>query len=185
MSAKTALIVLGEGFEEIEALAPVDLLRRAEVECTMVSCEPTLMVRGRSGVRVEADAVIEDVADRLYDCIIVPGGPGTAALRKDSRVLELLRVHRAQHRVIGAICAAPTVLLDAGLLPGPRYTGHASIAPELPDLDTQAVVIEGDLITSRGAGTAVAFGLALVGKLAGEDKREQIAESIHFSEGDG
>lgn len=185
MSGKTALIVLCEGFEEIEALAPVDLLRRAEVECTVASCEPTPMVRGRSGVRVEADAVIDEIADRLFDCIIVPGGPGTAALRRDSRVLALLRAHRAQDRLVGAICAAPTVLLDAGLLPGPRYTGHASIASELPELETQAVVIDGGLVTSRGAGTAIAFGLALVGKLVGPDQRDQIAKSIHFSEGGG
>lgn len=185
MSGKSALIVLGEGFEEIEALAPVDLLRRAAVECTVASCEPTRMVRGRSGVRVEADVVIDELADRVFDCIIIPGGPGTAALRRDSRVLALLRAHRAENRLIGAICAAPTVLLEAGLLPGPRYTGHASIAAELPELEAQAVVVEGDLVTSRGAGTAVAFGLALVEKLVGQDKRNQIAASIHFSEGGG
>lgn len=185
MSEKTALIVLGEGFEEIEALAPVDLLRRAEVQCTLASCAPTRVVRGRSGVRVEADTGIDDVVERIFDCIIVPGGPGTAQLRRDPRVLALVRAHQAQDRLVGAICAAPTVLLDAGLLPGPRYTGHASIASELPELEAQAVVIEGKLITSRGAGTAIAFALALVAELMGQDKRNQIAESIHFSEGAG
>ena len=181
MTEKTALVILGEGFEEVEALAPVDMLRRAGVACTTASCESSLLVKGRNGVRVEADTLLEEVKGRTFDCLVVPGGPGTAALRKNASVLETVRGHHAEEKLVGAICAAPTVLLDAGVLPGPKHTGHITVLPELPDIDQQrAVIVDGNVITSRGAGTAVAFGLALVSALAGQLKADEVAESIHY-----
>ena len=183
MTAKTALVILGKGFEEIEALAPVDLLRRAGVECTTASCEGDRMVQGRSGIRVEADILIKEVAGRTFGCLVVPGGPGTMALRQDPRVLELVRAHHGEDKLIGAICAAPTVLLDAGVLPGIRYTGHVSILSGLPEIQEQAVVVDGRVLTSRGAGTAVEFGLALVAAMVGQEQADAVAASIHFTEG--
>jgi 4-methyl-5(b-hydroxyethyl)-thiazole monophosphate biosynthesis len=180
MTAKTTLVILGKGFEEIEALAPVDLLRRAGVECTTASCEGDRMVLGRSGIRVEADTLLDEVAGRTFDCLVVPGGPGTMALRQDPRVLDLVRAHHGEDKLIGAICAAPVVLLDAGVLPGIRYTGHASILLELPEIQEQAVVVDGRVLTSRGAGTAVEFGLALVAVLVGQEQADAVAASIHF-----
>lgn len=182
MSKKSVLVILGEGFEEIEALAPVDLLRRAGVECTTASCENDRQVLGRSGIRVEADTLLADVAGQRFDCLVVPGGPGTGKLRKNPRVLDVVRAHRGGDKLIGAICAAPTVLLDAGVLAGSRYTGHASILSELPELENQAVVVDGKILTSRGAGTAVEFGLALVAALLGQDQADTVAASIHFGE---
>jgi 4-methyl-5(b-hydroxyethyl)-thiazole monophosphate biosynthesis len=131
---------------------------------------------------VEADTLLDEVAGRTFDCLVVPGGPGTKALRQDPRVLELVRAHRGEDKLIGAICAAPTVLLDAGVLPGIRYTGHASILAELPELQEQAVVVDGKVLTSRGAGTAVEFGLALVAALLGQEQADAVAASIHFGE---
>jgi 4-methyl-5(b-hydroxyethyl)-thiazole monophosphate biosynthesis len=183
VTAKTALVILGNGFEEIEALAPVDLMRRAGVQCTTASCEGDLMVLGRSGIRVEADTSLDEAAGRTFDCLVVPGGPGTTTLRQDPRVLELVRAHHGEDKLIGAICAAPTVLLDAGVLPGIQYTGHASILSELPEIQEQAVVIDGRVLTSRGAGTAVQFALALVAALLGQAPADAVAASIHFGEG--
>jgi 4-methyl-5(b-hydroxyethyl)-thiazole monophosphate biosynthesis len=178
---KTALLIVGTGFEEVEALAPVDVLRRAGVRCTIASREQELLVTGRNGIRVQADELIEAAGARQFDCIVVPGGPGTSALRKDRRVLELIRAHAGAGKLVSAICAAPTVLLDAGILPGPRHTGHASIANELPEMDHDlAVVVDGQVITSRGAGTAVHFGLALAAALVGQDTADEVAASIHF-----
>jgi 4-methyl-5(b-hydroxyethyl)-thiazole monophosphate biosynthesis len=182
MTSKTALVILGKGFEEIEALAPVDLLRRAGVECTTASCEADRMVLGRSGVRVEADTLLDEVAGQTFDCLVVPGGPGTMALRQDPRVLELVRAHHGEHKLIGAICAAPTVLHDAGVLTGINYTGHVSILSELPEIQEQAVVVDGRVLTSRGAGMAVEFGLALVAALVGQEQADTVAASIHFGE---
>nr|VFK21671.1 MAG: 4-methyl-5(b-hydroxyethyl)-thiazole monophosphate biosynthesis [Candidatus Kentron sp. LFY] len=181
MSQKTVLIILGNGFEEIEALAPADLLRRAEVSCKTASVEPDRWVTGRSGIRVEADAFLHEVEDQRFDALIIPGGPGTAELRKNPHVLEMVRVHRKEDKIIGAICAAPTVLLDAGVLPGPKHTGHMSILPELPEIDQeQAVVVDGKVITSRGAGTAIEFGLAVAFVLTGQEVAEGVAKSIHY-----
>nr|VFJ59660.1 MAG: 4-methyl-5(b-hydroxyethyl)-thiazole monophosphate biosynthesis [Candidatus Kentron sp. FW] len=181
MNQKTVLIVLGNGFEEIEALAPVDLLRRAEVSCQTASVESDRWVTGRNGIRVEADVSLQQVDDQIFDALIIPGGPGTDALRKNPAVLKMIRSHHQRDRIIGAICAAPTVLLDAGVLPGPKHTGHMSILPELPEIDEgQAVVVDGKVITSRGAGTAIEFGLALAFVLAGQEVAEQVAKSIHY-----
>jgi len=180
MSQKTVLVILGAGFEEIEALAPVDLLRRAEVSCQMASVETHRLVTGRNGIRVEADVLLEEVKDTIFDALIIPGGPGTAELRKNAAVLAMIRAHREQDKLVGAICAAPVVLLEAGVLPGARHTGHKTILDELPGIEEQqAVVVDGKIITSRGAGTALEFGLALVLALAGEAAAQAVAESIH------
>lgn len=183
MTQKTALVVLGEGFEEVEALAPVDMLRRAGVACTTASCEPSLLVKGRNGIRVEADTLLDEVKGRTFDCLVVPGGPGTAALRKNASLLEIVRAHHVKDKLVGAICAAPTVLLDAGVLPGPRHTGHVSILADLPEIDQQqAVIVDGKVVTSRGAGTAIEFALALVAALVGQEDADQVADSIHFGQ---
>nr|VFJ97134.1 MAG: 4-methyl-5(b-hydroxyethyl)-thiazole monophosphate biosynthesis [Candidatus Kentron sp. H]VFJ97881.1 MAG: 4-methyl-5(b-hydroxyethyl)-thiazole monophosphate biosynthesis [Candidatus Kentron sp. H]VFK03148.1 MAG: 4-methyl-5(b-hydroxyethyl)-thiazole monophosphate biosynthesis [Candidatus Kentron sp. H] len=175
------LVILGNGFEEIEALAPVDLLRRAEIPCQTASVETDRQVTGRNGIRVEADVFFRDVRDRTFEALIVPGGPGTAALRKNTDLLASLRAHRKQDKLVGAICAAPLVLLDAGILPGPRHTGHMTILDELPEIDEhRGVVADGKVITSRGAGTAMEFGLALVSALAGREAADRVAESIHY-----
>ncbi|VFN01234.1 MAG: 4-methyl-5(b-hydroxyethyl)-thiazole monophosphate biosynthesis [Candidatus Kentron sp. G] len=180
MNKKSVLVILGNGFEEIEALAPVDLLRRAQVPCQMASVESGRLVTGRNGVRVEADVSFEEVRHRTFDALIIPGGPGTMELRKKTAVLEMVRAHRQQDKLVGAICAAPVVLLDAGVLPGPRHTGHITIVNELPGIEQgQAVVVDGKVITSRGAGTAIEFGLALVSALAGEEVAVEVAKSIH------
>lgn len=180
MNKKNALILLGTGFEEVEALAPVDMLRRAGVPCQMASVEAERLVTGRNGIRVEADVMLEEVRDEIFDALIIPGGPGTAEIRKNTAVLNMIRAHRKEDKLLGAICAAPVVLLDAGVLPGAKHTGHKSILNELPQIrEQEAVVADGRIITSRGAGTAVEFGLALVAALAGQDAAEEVAGSIH------
>jgi len=178
---QTVLVILGDGFEEIEAIAPIDILRRAGVQVVVASREPRLVVIGRNGISVAAEVALDDVAARDFDCIIVPGGPGTAEMREDERVHALLRRHDTAHKLIAAICAAPLVLADAGVLLGRRYTGHASIAAELPDLEPeQPVIVDDNVLTSRGAGTAVTFALALVERLCGGEVSEGVAKSIHY-----
>ena len=179
---KRALVVMGDGVEELEAVAPIDLLRRAGVAVTVASREEQREVRGRNGLTLAADVLLDALAGQRFDCIIIPGGPQVAAARKDSRVLELVHGHAVDGRLVGAICAAPLVLADAGILEGKRYTGHATIADELPELAEQPVVVDGDIITSRGAGTAVAFGLALVKAMCGAETAREVAGSIHAEE---
>ena len=168
-----------DGFEEIEALAPVDLLRRAGVEVTTASLPDNRHVTGRSGVTVHTDATLAEVGDRLADLLFLPGGPGVKNLRADARVGEIVRRHAREGRWLAAICAAPTVLHDCGLLQGRRYTAHFSVAGELPNiLSAERIVTDGRITTSRGAGTAVEFGLHLVGLLVSPAQAVEIGKAI-------
>lgn len=175
----TVLAILAEGFEEIEALAPVDLLRRAGAEVTTAALGETMHVTGRSGITLHADTTLAAVEQKLFDCVFLPGGPGVKHLRADPRVRAVVLRHQSPTRWTAAICAAPTVLNDAGLLRGRRYTAHHSVANELTAiLPDQRVVADGQILTSRGAGTAIDFGLFLVEKLFSPEKRDEIARSV-------
>lgn len=179
----TVLAILADGFEEIEAVAPIDLLRRAAAEVTIASLADGIHVTGRSGITLHADTTLNALEatspPREFDAILLPGGPGVKLLRADSRVRAVVLRHHAAGRWIAAICAAPTVLHDAGLLAGKRYTAHFSVADELPAiLADERVVVDGRLLTSRGAGTALEFGLLLVGKLFSPEKAAEVARSI-------
>ncbi len=176
---KSALVILTENFEEIEAVTPIDILRRAGVDTVTASRAQTTEIRGRSGIVIKADCLLDEVAGRDWDMLVLPGGPGSHAMRSDERVLSLVREQVAGGRLVAAICAAPVILKDAGVLKGRRITAHQSVIDELPGLlDKEAVVQDGPIITSRGAGTSVPFALALVEKLCGYNKALQIAHSI-------
>jgi 4-methyl-5(b-hydroxyethyl)-thiazole monophosphate biosynthesis len=175
----TILAILAEGFEEIEATTPIDLLRRAGAEVITAALGETMHVTGKCGITLHADTTLTEVESRDFDGVFLPGGPGTKHLRADPRVPTILKRHHAAGRIIAAICAAPTVLHDAGLLTGKRYTAHFSVANELPELlADQRVVEDGQLITSRGAGTALDLGLALIARFYSPDKAREIAASV-------
>lgn len=176
---KRVLCLLVPGFEEIEIVAPIDLLRRAEAEVVIASVNGEKLVAGRSGMVIQSDAALGDVAQQTFDLLFIPGGPGVAALRADGRAAQLAQTYAQQGRLVAAICAAPLVLADAGLLNGKRFTAHFSVHGELPAaLGGERVVKDGSLITSRGPGTAVEFGLVLVRELFGEAKANEIAAAI-------
>ena len=174
------LVPLAHGFEEIEATCPIDLLRRAEVEVVTASCESEIEVCGRSGIVIRADKFLGDSDLIQFDLLVLPGGPAVFELRKNESFLQLIKKFSDMHRPIAAICAAPLLLQDLGLITGKRVTGHESIRNELPGLDTdQAVIKDGKIITSRGAGTSIEFGLTLIELLCGSAKAEEIRTSIH------
>lgn len=175
----TVLAILAEGFEEIEAITPIDILRRAGAEVTVAALAEGIHVTGRSGITLHADTTLAAVETRDFDCIFLPGGPGVAHLRADPRVRTLLLRQQAAQKRIAAICAAPAVLHDAGLLTNRRYTAHFSVASELPHiLENERIVDDDPLLTSRGAGTALEFALRLVEKLFSAEKSREIARSI-------
>lgn len=175
----TVLAILAEGFEEIEAITPIDLLRRAGAEVTIAALAEGIHVTGRSGITVHADTTLAAVETKSFDCLFLPGGPGVKHLRADARVPTLALRHHAAGCWIAAICAAPTVLHDAGLLAGRRYTAHFSVANELPQiLADERVVVDGTFITSRGAGTALDFGLVMVKKLFSPERSQEISRSV-------
>jgi 4-methyl-5(b-hydroxyethyl)-thiazole monophosphate biosynthesis len=176
----TVLVPLAEGFEEIEAVAPIDLLRRAGAEVTLAALGDGIHVSGRNGLIFHADTTLDAVEGGAFDCIFFPGGPGVKQLRADPRIRAWVLRQHAAGRWLAAICAAPAVLFDAGLLTGRRYTAHASVADELPNiLGGERTVADGNLLTSRGAGTAIDFALLLVERLFSREKAREVAASVH------
>lgn len=178
-TSKRVLCFLAPGFEEIETVTPIDLLRRAGAEVVTASLDGQQAVTGRSGIVLQADFAGREFPHEDFDLLLLPGGPGVQALRADGRAAKLAAAYAAAGKPVAAICAAPAVLHDAGLLEGRRFTAHFSVHAELPAaLGTQRVVEDGNLITSRGAGTALDFGLALVRRLFGPEKEAEIARAI-------
>ncbi len=175
------LILLADGFEEVEMIAPLDVLRRAGVEVTVASLNEHIHATGRCGLTVHGDTTLAAIQDEdTFDALLLPGGPGVKHLRTDPRIRARVLAQHTSHRWLAAICAAPTVLNDAGLLAGRRYTAHASVANELPSiLENERVVVDGHIVTSRGAGTALDFGLKLVELLVSPAKAQEVAASIH------
>ena len=171
------LCLLCDGFEELEAIAPVDLLRRSGVEVTMASLG-NVAVMGRNGIHLMADARFDEVDPSAFDMLLLPGGPGVAFLRADGRAAECVGAFIGSGRPVAAICAAPLILKDAGVLEGRRFTAFPGVRGELPGCIDERVVQDGLIITSRGAGTAVDFALALVAELCGAEKAGEIARQI-------
>ncbi len=174
---KRVLCLLADGFEEIEFAAPVDLLRRAGVEVLVAALNGT-GANGRSGIRVTADATLGQLSHDDFDLLLIPGGPAVAELRRDGRAASLALAFAAAGKMVAAICAAPLVLHDARLLDGRMFCAHHSVVDQLPSALKQRVAEDGNLITSRGAGTAIDFGLALVARLTDEATAGKIAADI-------
>ncbi|HEY3496258.1 MAG TPA: DJ-1 family glyoxalase III [Polyangiaceae bacterium] len=169
-----ALVLLAEGFEEIEAVTIVDVLRRGGVKVTTAALG-TSLVRGSHGIAIEADTSLDGLRVDTFDAVVLPGGmPGAKHLRDDTRVQSLLCEAAARDKLVGAICAAPIALDAAGLLDGKRataYPGH-EIRPAI--YVEEDVVTDGNIVTSRGVGTALDFALALVERLAGSDTASRL-----------
>lgn len=177
--SKRVLCLLADGVEELELVAPLDVLRRAGAEVVLAVVGEGIHVTGRNGLVMHGEAGLADVAPAEFDLLLIPGGPAVGALRQDGRAADLAKSFVAAGKPVAAICAGPLVLHDAGLLEGKRFAAHASVANELPGaMPGERVVEDGLIITSRGAGTALEFGLALVDRLFGEAKEEEIVRAI-------
>ena len=172
----SVLMPLAESFEEIEAVTVIDVLRRAGIEVVVASLSPG-PVRGSRGVTVVPDVVIDEVVERRFDMVVLPGGmPGARTLGEDPRIGRLVRQAAGDGRWIGAICAAPAmVLAKNGLLGESPATGHPSMKDALPTYRAEPVVTSGRIVTSQGPGTAMAFALTLVRHLLGDERARAVA----------
>ncbi len=173
-------ILLGTGFEEMEALTPVDLLRRAGVAVKTVGLNGKIIYGGH-GIGVEADMELcEPMTD--LDMIVLPGGlGGVASIRGSEAALEAIRQAHAGGKFVAAICAGPTVLADLGILSGKKATCYPGQIPNMGDalvVEDAAVVRDGKLITGTSAGTAIPFALALIEALKGPEAAQAIAAQI-------
>lgn len=175
------LIPLAPGCEEIEAVTAIDILRRAGIEVITAGLAAG-PVRASRGTVLLPDTTLDDVMHQDFDMIVLPGGmPGSAHLKNDARVIGLLQRMAASGKFVTAICAAPMALHAAGLLQGKRVTSFPGIVDELPGSHTYlnaAVVVDGNIVTSRGPGTAMDFALTLVELLAGKPKRDAVEAEL-------
>ena len=171
-----AYIFLADGFEEIEGLTVVDILRRAGVEIQMVSIMGRKELTGSHGIPVVADAVFEEVD-------FSDGMPGTKRLAAHGGLAALLKEKNAEGKRLAAICAAPSVLGGLGLLEGRRAACYPGFEEALTgaEVSFDPVVVCGNVTTSRGMGTAIPFALALTEQLAGKEKADALAKGIIYA----
>ena len=174
-------ILLGTGFEEVEALAPLDLMRRAGIEVLTVGINGKL-VTGGHGIGVAADIGVEEMDLTALDMIVLPGGlGGVASARACSSALDALKFAWDNGKFVAAICAGPTVLADLGITDGKNATCYPGCEPQMGSakiLPHRAVVRDGNLITGTSAGCAIPFGLALIEALKGETAAKTVADAI-------
>lgn len=179
MSAKKAIVPVADGTEEIEAVVMVDTLRRAGVEVTVAAVGAERTVTCSRGVVLVADSLLADLVGRPFDLVALPGGmPGADHLHGSEELATLLRAQHARGALVGAICAAPAVVLKPlGILDGRPATGHPAFFAQLDPAHRREdrVVVAGNVITSRGPGTALEFALALVAALLGDEVRATVA----------
>ncbi|MBR2641895.1 MAG: DJ-1/PfpI family protein [Lentisphaeria bacterium] len=167
---KTIAVLLADGFEEIEALAPADVWRRLGFEVLLAAVGASGTVTGAHGITVKADARLAEIPTDTLDAVILPGGmPGSKNLRDNERVLALVRAMVAENKITAAICAAPIVLEKAGVLKGIRYTMYPGFEAEMSSRPTGNLTeVCGNIITGKGPGAAFAFA-ACVAKALGSD----------------
>jgi 4-methyl-5(b-hydroxyethyl)-thiazole monophosphate biosynthesis len=175
-----ALVPLADGFEEIEAMCVIDVLRRGGVETVVSSIHDRREVIGAHGVKVVADALFSDVGGDAYDVIVLPGGgEGTDNLKSCAGLLERLRRQRDEERFLAAVCAAPTVLVEAGVLGNEHITCYPTCQKELDRPWCEAsVVADGLVITGQAPGSALLFALVVLQQVFGEALSKKVARAM-------
>lgn len=164
---RSVYVFCADGFEEVEGLTAVDLLRRAGVSVTMVSIMGRTKITGARNISVNTDILIEDIKEEA-DMLVLPGGmPGTNYLRDHEGLAELLKKQYEAGKWVAAICAAPSVFGGLGFLKDRKATSYP-------------VAVDGNVVTSRGVGTAIAFALKLIEVLISKEKADEIAASIVY-----
>ncbi|MBF6979114.1 DJ-1/PfpI family protein [Aerococcaceae bacterium zg-BR22] len=180
---KKFLVLLADGFEEIEALTPVDYLRRAGIEVDTASITEQLQVTGSHKITVLADKLLQDVTVDDYEGIYLPGGlPGATNLRDNDTVIELVQAFNQQEKLVTAICAAPIILEKAGVIDGKNVTSFPSFSGELTSaehyVDGEIVVTDGNIVTGRGAAIAIYESFKIIELLLGRAAVEKLKEGI-------
>jgi 4-methyl-5(b-hydroxyethyl)-thiazole monophosphate biosynthesis len=186
--SKKAVVLLAEGFEEVEAVTPIDYLRRAGVEVTTAAIKENRAVKGSRGITVTADTTLAALAKQgeagpaSWDAVVIPGGlPGATNLAASAEAGALLKEMAAAGKLVCAICASPAmVLAPLGLLSGKQFTCFPGKEQMVKGgtWSQDRVVVDGNIITSRAAGTAGNFAVAIIGKLLGEAEGKKVAESV-------
>lgn len=177
-------VLLGTGFEEAEALVPVDLLRRAGVEVCLTSLADTLTVRGGHGITVQADRPLSQIHAEEVELVLLPGGlGGVEAIASCPAALELIRSVHDRGGKLAAICAAPTILASLGLLEGHRAVCYPGMEEEMSGAQVEpgtSVILDGTILTAEAAGSSFLFGLKLIELLKGSTAAEEVRSAVYY-----
>ena len=174
------LVPLAEGFEEIEAMTVVDVLRRAGIK-VITAGMPGTIVQGSRNVKVIADVKIDDVSEKDFDALVLPGGsPGYTNLSKSQTIKKMIVSFNKERKLVAAICGAPTCLAEAGILTNVKATVYPGLEKLLPKPRNASVLVDGNVITSQGPGTAMEFALTIVGYLAGRETMAKVKEQLVY-----
>lgn len=180
--APHVLIPLAQGCEDLEAVTLIDILRRADIKVTTAGLDHLPVTGSRQTVFIP-DTTIDKIMDIDFDCVVLPGGlPGSDNLNNDPRIHQILKKMATKNKYVAAICAAPKVLASAGLLDNRQATSFPHVLAQqnnpLIKISDKAVVVDGNVITSQSAGTAMDFALELVGLLSGKEKQHEINQQL-------
>jgi len=182
---KKAIVLLTKGFEEVEALTVVDVLRRGGVHCITCSIDGAEEVLGSHSIHVKANNLIEKVDVDKYDALVIPGGmPGAAHLRDSKKVIDLVKKFNSENKILAAICAGPIVFGKAGVLEGKKVTSYPGFEGELGTVTycKDIVVQDGNIITSRGPATAMYFSFKILESLVDNETVENLREAMLMNE---
>ncbi len=180
---KKAVMLFAEGFEEVEALMTVDILMRGGVDVRLASITEEMEVSGSHGIRIGMDVAMDQVDFGEQDAVLIPGGmPGTLNLGNSPKVTGVLTKMNETGKIVGAICAAPSVLGQCGILKGKKATCYPGFEDKLTGAEfiNEKVVVDGNVVTSRGLGTSMEFGFALLELLVSKEKAEEVRGQIVF-----
>lgn len=177
-----AIIMPRDGAEEIESIAPIDLIRRAGIE--LIIAGETKEISTARNVKIIADKLISDISETLFDCVILPGGKnGVEKLLKNDAIIEILKRHFSHNKLVAAICAAPLVLKKAGIIDkGAPVSAHPSIKEEFSDFhySEEKVSKYKNIITAKAAGASLEFAFEIIAYLKGEEIAKKIASDICY-----
>lgn len=177
-------ILLGTGFEPLEAVAPCDILRRGGVETKFVSIQNERLVQAGHGIRIEADCTLNEIDPEQIEMVMLPGGlGGVHSILASEKALKLVKDVYARGGFVSAICAAPTILAKLGLTEGKKATCYPGMENEMGAavMENAGTVRDGRILTGRAAGSAEAFGLMLLAALKGEAEARKVAEAIVYT----
>jgi 4-methyl-5(b-hydroxyethyl)-thiazole monophosphate biosynthesis len=176
-------IFFAEGFEETEAITIVDLLRRASINVATISVTGTTMVTGSHAISIKADALFEEVDFSQADLLILPGGmPGSINLAEHKGLSDLLQQHNKNNKFVAAICAAPIILGKLKILQNREAICYPGFEKDLlgANISHKTLVQDSNIITAKGPGFAIDFGLYLIGLLKGADKKKEVADNFLY-----
>lgn len=180
---KNAIVLLADGFEDIEALTPVDILRRGKVNCVICSDDNNEYKTSSRNTTIKVDEFIKNIDVDKYDAVILPGGlPGATNLRDNKNVIKLVKEFNAKNKIVAAICAAPIVLKEAGIINAKSITSNPNFKEELDKTNYKEdfVVKDGNIITSRGAAMSIHFAFKILESLTDAETVKKVEKSTLF-----